>query len=1033
MARTKTASPDRKSSPREEEDAVRRQNNGVQEGPVASAQSGASSTASATDNSSSARRYPAPAPRGATESSSSSFASKRTNDNAGLQSFFESRGLVHGRGVATFAPPGGRHVTTHGGRGGGYAHHPRDRADQRHGESNGFNRHRPEGPGSSWDIRGIEEYRRGCVRDGRTGQDYGRSHDDRSLTTRPFRATNSDGRDSRERYWDNDFSTRFDRREHDHCNGRKKRHKIGQTGASAPAKYWQAPSHQTNQASLASAPSLALAPPAPSQGEFSENDKLKRELERTNLEKEILQANSEKKRIELENETIELKKKKIELDKKRIEQQLIQTTRYGAMPADNAAASGTVQQPPCAGNDDDMSATQQLMNTDDCEFDGADDDFPATRNSSTENSSQLTLTAPSDPPKMKSNHRGTGHAKPAESATSQQLEAQLAQSKNKKRDLLIAHKKDLAMLKKKGQHTYTERDLMSRFAPKIVDHYLLARGDKKVLVEWHDKSKHEGKGLPNVEILCPSWIDHDDFLFPALTRKYLSKELKRKNCNEKIELKTWIEDCEEREKCLNCLNNICGGDDDDDENDDSDEDTEIDFCCYLCKCPWDHPLKHTIRHCGSSYLKKYHRVCCHGYQDMKECESFVSPMGKMVMELTGESTGTKANETNREGDAIENTTHPEPEHENSTEVAQGTNSVTIVEGNSEMFQQSLQTRRKRHAVVVCINAGVGSAAVALKGLGIRCEKMIHVEADRVAQHVIRSSHDFSYGAEHHDEIKHIVGLYECIDDIAEDPDKFVQYNGPIDLVICTTPRGKSTEENVQFTAMVFELIKNLKRLNRELYKLDHLFYLLEFPSSIKDRIPLHDSFHCVWEPKNVHVCNWPIPPKIERLVGVGASKNLSGQQEDYLRQVTTLYDSLREALNAGQEQKKKWRDIIHPKFWAFLGLGPNGYDLKVSNKDISLESILLRLRSPDNSGFLTGNDYVQYLLEQSLSVPFLFIVLRPLKDIFSEMNYGRPYNVLAAQYEESRKICHSVKEEELSTDDDEQKLFDQIEGSFTTS
>lgn len=789
-------SPDRKSSPREEEDAVRRQNNGVLEGPVASAKSGASSTASSTDNSSSEQRYPAPAPRGATEesfarsssSSSSSFASKRTDDNAGLQSFFKSRGLVHGRGVARFAPPGGRHVTTHGGRGGGYAHHPRDRADQRHGESNGFDRHRPEGPGSSWDIRGIEEFRRGCVQDGRTGQDYGRGHDDRSLrdTTRPFRATNSDGRDSRERYWGNDFSTRFDRRElseyshrrkreddlgrHDHWNGnlvpRKKRHKIGQ------------PSHQKNQASLASAPALALAPPAPSQGEFSENDKLKRELERANLEKEILQANSEKKKIELENETIELKKKKIELDKKRIEQQLIQTTRYGAMPADNAAASGTDLQP-CAGSDDDMSATQQLTNTDDCEFDGADDNFPATRNSSNENSSQLTLTAPSDPPKRKSNHRGTGQAKPAESTTSQQLEAQLARSGNKKRDLLIAHRKDLAMLKKKGQHTYTERDLMSRFAPKIVDHYLLARGDRKVLVEWDDKSKQERKGLPNDEILCPSWINHEDFLFPALTRKYLLKKLKRKMCNEKIELKTWIEDCEEQEQCLNCPYSFCDGDHDDDENDDSDEDTEIDFCCYLCKCPSDHPLKGTIRHCGSTYLKKYHRVCCHGYQDKKECESFVSPMGKMVMELTGELMGTEANETNGEGDAIENTTHPEPEHENSTEMAQGTNSVTVVDGNSEMFQQSLQTRRKRHAVVVCINAGVGSAAVALKGLGIRCEKMIHVEADRVAQHVIRSSHDFSYGAEHDDEIKHIVGLYECIDDIAEDPDKFVQYNGPI--------------------------------------------------------------------------------------------------------------------------------------------------------------------------------------------------------------------------------------------------------------
>ena len=123
--------------------------------------------------------------------------------------------------------------------------------------------------------------------------------------------------------------------------------------------------------------------------------------------------------------------------------------------------------------------------------------------------------------------------------------------------------------------------------------------------------------------------------------------------------------------------------------------------------------------------------------------------------------------------------------------------------------------------------------------------------------------------------------------------------------------------------------------------------------------------------------------------------------------------------------------------------------MKVSNKEMRLESILLRLRSSDNSGFLTDFDYAQHLLDQSWSVPFLMIILSPLKDIFNAMNYGRPYNALATQYEESRKTCHSVaadtaandvslnlvKEEdpeEMSTDD-EQKLFDEVEGSFTTS
>jgi hypothetical protein len=52
--------------------------------------------------------------------------------------------------------------------------------------------------------------------------------------------------------------------------------------------------------------------------------------------------------------------------------------------------------------------------------------------------------------------------------------------------------------------------------------------------------------------------------------------------------------------------------------------------------------------------------------------------------------------------------------------------VSIVDGYNEMFHKCLQTRHKWHAVVVCIIAGVGSVAVALKCLGIQVEKMIHV-------------------------------------------------------------------------------------------------------------------------------------------------------------------------------------------------------------------------------------------------------------------------------------------------------------------
>ena len=834
MARTKMSSPDRKHPPRGEDPDWRQ--NGFQGGHSTSVQGGSSTT---TDDSS-ARRYPAPAPAprgGGTEGSfagsspSASAAPSRGADDgngAGLRSFFKSRGLTSSERYPASAPspargPAGRTVAAGGrGRAGPFARfdppglcanngrpHPRDRADQLRRETIGFDHPRPGGRvgqfdrqdgriseqesrrghddrsswdrrDSSWDRRGIGEYHRGCDQDMRSDRDYGRSHDRSSRTDRREFSEYSHALDR------DDDRGRGDRRS-GNSMPRKKRHRNGQACASAPAKNWESPSNQTNQASLAPLPAPALVPPpAPLQGEHADTDRLKRELDRINYEKEISRANSEKKMIELEN-------MRIDLEKKKIEQQLIQMSSNCAMPVETAAASRTDVQPsaerysdkstskhlmdarnceridsaaasgtaaqPSAGNDSDASAPRHVLDAGDCDFDGAEDDVPATRISSNGNKkcAQKNFTNPSDSSKRKSNHCGN-----EESTTSQQLRAQMDRSK--KKALLKAFEKDLAMRKKKDTHIYSERDLKSSFTPNIIDHYLLATGEKKFLVEWDDGSKRRRKGSPNDDRLSPSWINQENFLFPALARKYLTKKLKSKGCKDKIELTGWIEDCEEQERCLQCVNTIPFSGDDV-VVDDIEEDTEIDFCCYLCKCPWDHPLKRTIRQCGSESLSTYHRACCHGYQDKEEWKSFVSQMGKFNI---------------GKGDTIEITHRHEPEHENGTEVERGTNSVTTVDGNNEMFHKCLQTRQKRHAVVVCINAGVGSGAVALKGLGIRVEKMIHVEADRVAQHVIRSIHDYSYGeTQDNDEIKHVVGLYETVDDIAEAPEKFVEYNGPI--------------------------------------------------------------------------------------------------------------------------------------------------------------------------------------------------------------------------------------------------------------
>lgn len=111
----------------------------------------------------------------------------------------------------------------------------------------------------------------------------------------------------------------------------------------------------------------------------------------------------------------------------------------------------------------------------------------------------------------------------------------------------------------------------------------------------------------------------------------------------------------------------------------------------------------------------------------------------------------------------------------------------------------------------------------------------------------------------------------------------------LDLVICTTPRGQTAEENKKFASDVFDLIKKLTRLNKEKHRSDHLYYLLEFPSCIKDQLPaVDDSSHCIIEPTKIHFCNWNIPPKIARLAGSDAMHNLSGQSQHSLHSGISL-------------------------------------------------------------------------------------------------------------------------------------------------
>jgi hypothetical protein len=332
-------------------------------------------------------------------------------------------------------------------------------------------------------------------------------------------------------------------------------------------------------------------------------------------------------------------------------------------------------------------------------------------------------------------------------------EAKVADDEPRKHKLLQARDVDMALLSegKSDMHQHSELDLMSTFTPEIVDHYLPAKGGvAKYLVGW----KCSGRVGQLSGQSCLTWVSHEDFLFPALAGKYL---------DDKKLGAVWIKQCVEREQCLKLLNSATL------DNDEYESQVEIDFCCYLCKCPWDHPMKNTTRNC--EYGLKFHRGCCHGL-DKDTLESFVSPVGQQVLEQFS-------------GSGIDEGTTGADESHTLVKVEERSDAVLeVVGGDSSMYSRSLRDRKamreRQSAVVLCLNAGVGSATVSLKALGMQVGKIIHVDRDRLAQHVFRSNHDIRYGdTEVDDGIEHVVGLYESFYDVADDPEKVVLQYGPI--------------------------------------------------------------------------------------------------------------------------------------------------------------------------------------------------------------------------------------------------------------
>jgi len=107
--------------------------------------------------------------------------------------------------------------------------------------------------------------------------------------------------------------------------------------------------------------------------------------------------------------------------------------------------------------------------------------------------------------------------------------------------------------------------------------------------------------------------------------------------------------------------------------------------------------------------------------------------------------------------------------------------------------------------------------------------------------------------------------------------------------------------------------------------------------------------------------------------------------------VSRLYQVYLDAL-AVEIDDRKWRDVVHPKYWFLLSLGPYGYNIKVKKKISEFDlrkSIELFLRHPTIGTELSESNYTQFLLSQAMSVHWIALILNPLKEVFNQRDdYG---------------------------------------------
>jgi predicted RNA methylase len=105
--------------------------------------------------------------------------------------------------------------------------------------------------------------------------------------------------------------------------------------------------------------------------------------------------------------------------------------------------------------------------------------------------------------------------------------------------------------------------------------------------------------------------------------------------------------------------------------------------------------------------------------------------------------------------------------------------------NEKDFVKVVQKRQNdlRPAIVLDVFAGIGAALVALKRLRIAMSKVVHVEHDEIANHVVRRNHDHKHNTSLSDDgIEHV--YISTFQEMEGSIDQFLQEHGRKYRAIC---------------------------------------------------------------------------------------------------------------------------------------------------------------------------------------------------------------------------------------------------------